>query len=472
MSGHKHATVTISQDEYRRLHEIDMERRFKKKKDSEDSDPRYNALMDAYQQIEERQKEYENLIAEMNEEMATLEVEQSNDILAIQSEYYQNLINQLQNAQEENIETQFALRDTTRYFEDLIQNEQFKSQERYSALLEQISLIGQEQNLKEDYAREWIESCKQLSGFIDEKYDHNKFYLNAHAKILQRLNLAIQNLNQGFVDSAMQFAQEASLQLSELRVSLEQKTSEWQATFQVSSDELRGLLEQVSSMPVVPAIGVNGEDLHIGIDLDYWSVGKYSDLRNKIENLISMLETYQHEINFDDLDKLSNEVIPILRQYFSDIVFEARESSINSQIKYNIACLAMEALEKHGFSLNQAEYKNDDKREAFSAQLSDPDGSKIILQITPSENNHSNNLVIDTIDDTIHTEDEYMRRWEEINLSLAEAGVQVGQVQISDDVEKIATKSSPPVDRMKRHQNYKQDIHYVQSNRESTSTYQ
>ena len=40
MSGHKHATITISQDEYRRLHELDMERRFKsKKKSKQTQDP-------------------------------------------------------------------------------------------------------------------------------------------------------------------------------------------------------------------------------------------------------------------------------------------------------------------------------------------------------------------------------------------------------------------------------------------------
>lgn len=471
MSGHKHATITISQDEYRRLHEIDMQRRFNKKKAPKDSDSRYNALLDAYQLIEERQKEYESLISEMNEEMAVLEAEQSNDILAVQSEYYQDLINQLQDLQEENSGAQNALRETTQYFEEVIQNEKAKAQERYNALLQQVSIMGQEQTLKEEHARAWIESCQQLSIFINDKYDHNKFYPSKYDKIVQRLNMGIQNLSRGYVDSSLQFAQEAYLQFSELRVTLEQKTSEWQASYQIASDEVRELFERVSSTPTIPAIGVEGEDLHIDIDLDYWSNGNYSDLHNRLKTILSMLQTSKDEVNFDDLDKLTNEIIPMYRGYFSDIVLEARQNLVNSQLKYNVACLAMEALEKHGFSLKQAKYRNDDKRNAFSAQLSDPSGSKIILQITPNKINNSNTLIIDTIDDTVHTEDEYMRRWNEINHSLVEAGVQVGHVQVLDTGENLEVKPSPVIDRGEKPLTHPKNIHYVQSNRASTSTY-
>jgi len=283
--------------------------------------------------------------------------------------------------------------------------------------------------------------------------------------------MAIQNFNRGYVDSGLQFAQEVYLQFSELRVALEQKTSEWQASYQIVSDDVRELFERVSNTPAIPAIGVDGEELHIDIDLDYWTNGKYSDLHNKLQTLFSMLPTSKDEINFGDLDKLNNEIVPLYRKYFSDIVFEARQNLINSQIKYNVACLAMEALEKHGFSLKQAEYKDNDLREAFSAQMSDPTGSKIILQITPNKNINSNTLVIDTIDDTVHTEDEYMHRWNEINHSLVEAGVQVGKVQISDTGENMEIASQPSIDRGKLQLIRQQNIHYVQSNRASTSTY-
>ena len=260
------------------------------------------------------------------------------------------------------------------------------------------------------------------------------------------------------------------MQFSELRISLEERTSEWQALYQVLSDEVRRIYEDVSNTPAIPAIGIDGEDLNIEIDLEYWSNGKYSSIKNRLSTLVSMLKEYRQEISFDDFNKLSTETIPHFRKAFNEIIFEARQNSINSQIKINVAYLAMIALEKHGFSLKQANYTNDDMRDSFSAQLSDEDGSNIILQITPNKVSNTNTLSIDTIDDTIHTEDEFMQRWQVINSTLKEAGVEVGQVQVSNSDEYEMDEPSRLVKRVKKPFKRSQKPYYVQTPRASTST--
>jgi len=469
MSGHKHATITISQDEYRRLHDLDMEHRFHSKK-SEDKDSRYNSLLEAYQLIEDRQREYEAIIANMNQEMAVIEVEQAGNLLSVQAAYYQDLVDQLQELEEETVETQQTLEETTRYFEEVIQNEQHKAQNRYNVLLQQVSLIVQNQDEKEQQAREWIESCEQLSDFIDATYDHNKFFPKELDKILHRLNMAIQNLKRGYIDSGFQFAQEAFLQFSELRLSLEEKSSEWQALYEIRKEELKKIFDDVSETQTIPAIGTKGEDLNIDIDLDYWSDGKYSALKSKLSTLFSMYENCRQEITFEDLDTLSTQTIPKVKEDFSDIIFEARQNAINSQIKINVAYLAMKALEKHGFSLKEASYEHGDMRDSFSAQLCDEDGSNIILQVTPNKVSNSNNLSIDTIDDTIHTEDEFVRRWEEINHSLTAAGVQVGQVQVTHPDETRNDRQRQTINRMEWPVKHTRNLYYVQSHRAPTST--
>ncbi len=468
MSGRKHATITISQDEYRRLHELDMKQRFSKKRDSNNDDSRYDALLEAYSIIEERQKEYENVIANMTEEMAAIEAEQSYDILSVQTEYYQNLMNKYCELQGENLETKYALIETTEYFTQAIHQEQTKSQERINILLNQITTITNEESLKEDHARLWIENCNQISDFINVTYDHSKFCPGEFDKILQRLNMAIFNLKRGYTDTGLQFAQEAFLKFSELRISLEEKTSEWQASYQINCDELQRLYQNVSNTPVIPAIGIDGEDLGIDIKVNYWAHGKLSQLRNNIKTIISTLHSNKQEITFDDLNKLSTQSIPKLKNLFSNIVFEARQNAINSQIKINVAYYAMKALEKHGFSLQDAQYSNGDMREAFSAQLSDPDGGNIILQITPNNVDNSNDLVIDTIDDTIHTEDEYMQRWEVIKKSIQESGIQVSPVQVTQSKEKRSEETPPPEKPVKKTRRNNQN--YVQSHRSAVTT--
>ena len=465
MSGQKHATITISQDEYRRLHELDMKQRFSKKRGSNTDDSRYDALLEAYNVIEERQKEYENVIANMTEEMAAIEAEQSYDILTFQAEYYQNLMHQYQELQEENLETKNALNETTEYFKQVIHQEQTKTQERINILLNQITSIANEESLKEDHARLWIENCNQISDFINTTYDHSKFFPREFDKILQRLNMAIYDLKRGYVDSGLQFAQEAFLKFSELRISLEEKTSEWQASYQINCGELQRLYQDVSNTPVISAMGIEGEDLGIDIKVNYWAHGKLSQLRNNIKTIVSTLQSNKQEITFDDLNKLSTQSIPKLKQLFSDIVLEARQNAINSQIKINVAYYAMKALENHGFSLQDAHYSNGDMREAFSAQLSDPDGSNIILQITPNNVDNSNDLVIDTIDDTIHTEDEYMRRWEVIKKSIQESGIQVSPVQVTQSKDQRSEETPPPEIPVKKTQRNNQNHYYVQSYR-------
>lgn len=473
MSGRKHATITISQDEYRRLHELDMKQRFSKKRGKNEDDSRYEALLDAYNMLEERQRDYENVITNMTEEMAAIEADQSYDILSIQAEYYQSLMHQNQELQEENLENRIALNElneTTEYFKQAIHQEQTKTQERINSLLNQISTITNQDNLKEDQAYLWIENCNQISEFIKSTYDHNKFFPGEFEKILHRMNLAVINLKQGYIDSGLQFAQEAFLKFSELRISLEEKTSEWLTSYQINCNEMKRLYQDVSNTPVIPAIGIDGENLGIDIEINYWTHGKLTQLRNNIKTIVSTLQIKKEEITFDDLNKLSTQSIPKLKQLFSDIVFEARQNAINSQIKINVAYYAMKALEKHGFYLQDAQYDNGDMREAFSAQLSDPDGSNIVLQISPNNVDSSNDLVIDTIDETIHTEDEYMQRWEVIKKSIQESGIQVSPVQIIQSKDQVSEESFPrkmPVKKTKRNN---QNHYYVQSHRSSVTT--
>ena len=220
----------------------------------------------------------------------------------------------------------------------------------------------------------------------------------------------------------------------------------------------------------IPAMGIAGEDLGIDIQVDYWTLDKLSLLRNNIGTIVSILHNNKQDITFDDLDKLSTQTIPKLKQLFSEIVLEARQNAINSQIKINVAYYAMKALEKHGFFLQEAQYNNGDMRETFSAQLSDPDGSNIILQITPNKVDNSNDLVVDTIDDTIHTEDEYMQRWEVIKKSIQESGIQVSPVQVTQSKEEGVEEVPLPKKPVKKKNRSNQSPYYVQPYRSPLTT--
>ena len=81
MSGYKHATITISQEEFLSAYnEADMKLRAENKKDIEKAN-QSQALSNAYRQLEGRQAEYEKLLANMERDIADIEADVSQDIM-------------------------------------------------------------------------------------------------------------------------------------------------------------------------------------------------------------------------------------------------------------------------------------------------------------------------------------------------------------------------------------------------------
>src|ERR1041384_6829629 len=97
MSGHKRATVTISEEEYRRLHEADIQRRFRKKKgaDHHEREQQIRAMNVAFDQMQDRQNYYETLIADLGDEVLRIEEDTSRELLAYQVAVNQEWSNQM-----------------------------------------------------------------------------------------------------------------------------------------------------------------------------------------------------------------------------------------------------------------------------------------------------------------------------------------------------------------------------------------
>lgn len=474
MSGYKHATITISQEEFRRLNEAEMKLRELSLKETERAN-QTQALMKACQQLEDRQAAYENLLANMEGEIAEAEVDISREIMQQQNEYYQGLINQIQELNADNEQKEQLLLDTSQLFYAAIREEKTRNRNRFDALREQLAMLSETQAEQEEVAHKWIKCSTLLSRFIDDQYDHQKFCSSQFDQAAQRLDLAVDNTRQGFFEAGLQAAQEAYLKFSELRARVEEATNKWHTAYQLILEQVQSIHAQVFTTPAIPAIGLEGEDLHFDIDLDYWSNGKYAVLNEASEKLIEMLEDNASEVTMEDLEMVSTRIIPKYKQEFDDIILEARQNAINSQLKINVAYLAMKALEKHGFSLDDAGYYNDDQRDSFSVTLNGLDGSNIILEVAPtSDDNSANTLSVETCNDDIHTEREYLRRWQAICSALNQVGVHVDQVQISPKVARLSEPiTSSDLKIPDRHLPIPvQQYHYVQSNRAQTHSAQ
>lgn len=464
MSGHKHALVTIRQDEYRRLHEADVKLREEQIKANKKAQHERTLLL-AYQELEDRQEEYEVLLETMGNDVIELETEISRNVLRRQAEYYQDLLNQIRDIQDDLDFNEDILLDTTQNFEEIIQQERDNNQQLFDSFYQSISTLEGNQIQKEVMAKQWISDCLQLSYFIDEHYNHKKFFPSEFTKVTKRLDMAINNFNQGLVEGGMQFAQEAYIEFSELKVSLDEKTSEWQALYHLVNDQLHSLQKIILNGSSVQALGINGEYLEEFIDINFWSDGKYTELTIDINEIFAYLNDMKQAINFDYLMNLSTRIIPSLEKDFNELIFEARKNAINSQIKNNIAYVAMKALEIHGFSLENAGYENDNMQEAFFAQLNGLDGSSVFMQVSPSlDDTDSNVLSIETRDETIQTEHELMLRWIDINKALEQFGVNVGKVNLDSNNLLLPNNRNSEEDRVSRLNRRNQEHYHVQTN--------
>ena len=100
MSGYKRATITISEDEYRRLHDADMKLRFAPKEQSKaasraNSERRLNDLIS---QLVDRQELFEAHIGALGSDLAGYERETAQVLLARQTEFFSQYWGELDGA--------------------------------------------------------------------------------------------------------------------------------------------------------------------------------------------------------------------------------------------------------------------------------------------------------------------------------------------------------------------------------------
>ena len=431
MSGYKCATVTIRRDEYEQLLEKDKKLRDRQNKQKLNKQQTQNLLL-AYQDLEDRQEEYERFLQnKMGNEIASIEKDISRNLLRNQAEYYQELVDQIREAEDEQAATQQLLLETTRNFEETLREERWKDQEILEEMACSLSAITEDRAGKEDLTRQWLSDCMQLSGFIQDHYDHEKFCPGENNAVVKRLNLALENSQAGMFDTGLQFAQEAYLKLSELRLRLEEKTGEWQALFQIADEELRNISEEIAATNSVPALGLDGEYLDLDLDLEKRSEGKYTKLLTISKDVRTELHDKAQGFELQDLEYISSKVVPKMRQEFENLIYEVRQEALNVQIKNNIGYLAMKSLEDHGYSFDQAWYANNDEGDAFLVSMDGIDGSHISLQVAPSrDTQNANRLSVESYDSHINTEHELMTRWGNIERALQKVGAHVGDLEV------------------------------------------
>lgn len=438
MSGYKHATVTISQDEYRRLHEAHMKKKFREYANikAQNSEPAVD-VRNMILQMENRQRQFEKALTSLDKNFNQIDEGIVQDILMQNALCYGSLAAALNESSSNAHESLVHLSER---FGEEIQRERENFNENLHALVLQLDTESYKEYTKEETARQWLNRSELLADFIQEQFDHERFVPGRLSRILRSLSYAQSNLSEGFYESSLHASQQTYLELSDLHFELEQRVLQWQAEFERTYSSVREMVGELASNAKINALGLQGEELPDLVDLNFWTDGKYLQLMGHSQQLLDNLVQDQQSITEQDLTRIYSHIRPAIRESFESLIYEARIKALNSQLRMNIAERALQALENHGFALGNAGYNNGDMRAPFTAQLDSADGSQVVIQVLPTESTVrelSNELVVITNHPTLKTEHEARLQWDELSQALTQYNLNVSR----PDVHPIPTPS-------------------------------
>ena len=431
MSGYKHATITISEEEYRRLHSADMKRRFTEFANiNAQNSQQLIDLQDILQEMDQRQRQLEENMSVVNQDSSQADVECLQEIVMQNSFYHDNLAASFEQSTADIYSTISSVSD--RFAHELQQDREIYLQNIQVLMLRQESLFQQEES-KQSSSTYWLAQCEILAEFIQQQYDHERFFPGRYNHILRNLNFAIANLNEGFFEASLQGTQQVYLELSDFHFELETTICQWQIEYEKTYFAIRQLIADLDLNAKVDALGLEGESLNREVNLDYWTKGKYSLLLNHIRELLEYFIQDQNCLALQDLDRIYNQILPTIRSHFEALIYEARLEALNSQLRMNIAEKALQALETHGFKLGDSGYTDRDMRSPFYAHLESFDGSQVDIQVIPTDNASqelSNELFVRTRHPQLKTEHEARLYWDELYQALVQHNLRVNHPEV------------------------------------------
>src|ERR1044071_2717207 len=192
MSGYKRATVTISEQEYRHLHEADMKKRFREHKKTKTRNADQTAhLIHTLQQMENRQHHLEQAFADLDQNSNWIDEEIVQGILAQNALCYEGLAAVIE---ERTSDAKTSLTLLYEHFEQEMQRAREQHHQNLQSLFQRLNTYEQREQGKVTRARQWLRQSVIVADFIREHFDHERFFPGRFSKILRALNMSQMNL--------------------------------------------------------------------------------------------------------------------------------------------------------------------------------------------------------------------------------------------------------------------------------------
>jgi hypothetical protein len=443
MSGHKKATISIREDEYRRLHEAEMKLRFMPRVEQDTSfrdDQLLAAIQDQVHQFQLRQDEFYQLLAAYDRNSAIINGNTAEAINAYQIRFSEEISNAVGNLANK---TEILLAVQAANYEKLLANERQQRLNEIQAIQYSVSAIETALDRKVNTAAAWIDRADELMLFIIDHYDHDLFAPGEVEQCERSLLQARMNISEGMPEAALVLSQQVFYEFCDLRVELERKLSEWNTLYQTVWEGVAQLIDAFNQFRTCSAHDLDGNELPFNIDVDFWSSGAFKQAESQVYAILQRID--EPGITANDLRDVLHNELPHTKQRLEAAIFDARLAVLNSQLRINIADLVIHALQTQGYHLQQAEYTRDDQRMAYSAKVQNYEGNEIVIQVYPSDRTGKNELHLVSLDRAQRTEHELRQRSIEVTRSLSQHGLVVDQLQVIGKDHKKGNRQPTPL---------------------------
>ena len=428
MSGHKRATISLSQEEYGRLCQAESDlRQLNKGLETrlvENRQASEQALRSELDKAELRQHEFQQVINQLSGEVKDMEWATGQIILEQQANFCQAFEHL---ARDLATETVNAITAESSFLRHQMENERQQRQEQFEQLKGEVNALVGSQRRKLELASTWVQAAGSVCEFIHTHYAHELFTPHQLERLESEVQQARANLSQGLPEAALACAQQAYQRLSYLRIDLEQLQNEWTAIHQAAWEKAVEIYQVALENQVCQAKDLQGNELPFELDVNYWSEGALEGIIIELETLIQRLETDEPHLDTQQLVDLMQKTLPGLHDHLVNIVFLARLALLNSQLRINIADVAVQALETQGYVLQQSSYLNQDMLRGYSASLKNFEGCEVEVCVDPVPGAASKNeLHIRSFDRVQRSQHELRQRSQEVLRSLRLYGLDVG----------------------------------------------
>jgi hypothetical protein len=315
-------------------------------------------------------------------------------------------------------------------FEQLIAQEQAARAQIQAAMQQQLqqmtNSLAQDQQRKQQFATNLLADVHKLYEQIDQGYAHQKIAPDRLAAVQRQLGLAQTNLQAGLSEAAIANAQQSYLNLTDLRLHLEQQEQACLVLHAATLEQIRKLQAEAQLARQCEVTVEQGAE-PVTIAVDYWTNGRLSQYEQQLQQLEAQLTIAVDNDDQPQLQQLSQR-IEALEPNLAAIIEQAQLAVFSSQMRAEIADSIVDALASLGYSLTAPEtdaiYEGDDQRQAYVVKVQNLAGDEVVAVIRPEAEFGINSISVNAFSDAIVDETAAQQNAQAVFEALEAEGIQ------------------------------------------------